>query len=279
MINPDEKAVLRDFARVALKHGIPFVLVGAGARLLALDWQYDLQSERTTDDWDLAVEVRDWETFNSLKQALIEGSGGSFAQDRGVHRFRHSTGVPIDLIPFGGVEDQDGVVIWPQDGNQLVAHGFSEVLENAVPLDVGENVIVPIATVAGLAVLKAFAFHNRNHGDDLRDLYFLIRNYAHAGNEERIFDELSAYLASGKLEYEFAGARLLGIDVQRLCHPETIRRLDPIVGKFVYPYASHLNPLIISWHDEAHEERERIHIARMFQAFKAGIEGSLVGEG
>jgi predicted nucleotidyltransferase len=53
-----------------------------------------------------------------------------------------------------------------------------------------------VATPPGLAVLKVFSFFERRRSDDLKDLYFITRHYAEAGNEDRIFDELRSSLAS-----------------------------------------------------------------------------------
>ena len=50
MISPDEIVVLRDFAAIADRIDVPFVVVGAGARLLVFDWEYELPTVRTTTD-------------------------------------------------------------------------------------------------------------------------------------------------------------------------------------------------------------------------------------
>lgn len=59
MIGPDEIVVLRDFAAIAHHIDVPFVVVGAGARLLVFDWEHGLPSTRTTTDWDAGVQVPD----------------------------------------------------------------------------------------------------------------------------------------------------------------------------------------------------------------------------
>ena len=66
MISPDEIEALRDFSVIAEHNDIPFVLIGAGARLVIFDRAHDLQSTRTTTDWDIGVNVNDWEAFRRL---------------------------------------------------------------------------------------------------------------------------------------------------------------------------------------------------------------------
>jgi predicted nucleotidyltransferase len=275
MIDPDEQVVLRDFARIANRINVPFVIVGAGARLLVLDWKYELSSTRTTTDWDMGVRVPDWNAFRQLKETLVAGSDPLFNQDNRIeHRVRHHRGTAIDIVPFGGVESEDGTITLPEDDKQMVVLGFREVLANAMNFDLGEGVTAPVATPAGLAVLKVFAFNDRKKDDDLRDLYFILDKYDQAGNEDRIFDELSDLLSDGKVEYEYAGAYLLGIDVGHLASSQTLASFLDIIGRFLDPYSADLALLIPLLGDELHEEAQREHIAKKFSAFRAGIYAS-----
>jgi len=253
MIRSEDKAVLRDFARIAEQNDIPHVLVGAGARLLVFDRQYNFRSERTTTDWDIGVEISSWVAFNRLQKALTGGTNPAFTQDPVAHRFKHITGVSIDIIPFGGLERADGTIVWPQDESQMVVLGFREVQSNAVEIDMGEGVVVPVATAPGLAVLKIFSFSDEHRVDDLQDLYFILDNYDRAGNEERIFDELSGLLSRKMLEYEFSGAYLLGMDVGRLISSKTYKSLVEIIALLLDPFSADLSPLLRKIGDERWE--------------------------
>lgn len=275
MITPEEILALRDFARLARPLDIPFILVGAGARLVVFDWKYGFQSTRTTTDWDIGVQVSDWQAFERLRTVLAEGPHSVFVRGRLAHRFRHRSGVEVDLVPFGGVERENGTLAWPESGSEMLVSGFREVLGNAATFDVGRGVTVPVATAPGLALLKIFAFHDRRKDDDLRDLYFIMTNYDRAGNEERIFDELSDLLSDGTLEYEFGGAYLLGTDVGRLASSATCERLLPILATLTDAYASELIPLVARLGDERHEEAERIRISQLFTSFCLGIQAAV----
>jgi predicted nucleotidyltransferase len=272
MIRSEDKVVLRDFAKIAEGNEIPYVLVGAGARLLIFDWKYNFRSEHTTTDWDIGVQIGSWVAFERLQKALTGGEKPKFTQDPVAHRFNHITGVPIDIIPFGGLERADGAIVWPQDERKMVVLGFSEVQSNAVEIDMGEGFVVPVATAPGLAVLKSFAFRDPQRIDDLQDLYFILENYDRAGNEERIFNELSGLLSGRKLEYEFSGAYLLGMDIRRLIRSKTYKSLVPIIAPLLDPFSPDLSPLIRRIGDERSEENERRHIAKKFSSFYAGIK-------
>jgi predicted nucleotidyltransferase len=277
MIRIDEKEALRDFSAIAALNDVPFVIVGAGARLLIFNSRYGITSTRTTMDWDIAVQVADWETLEWLKSALTAGTEPLFTQGRLMHRFKHIGGAVIDIIPFGGVESKDGIIVWPQDDKQMNVVGFHEVYLNAEHFDIGEGFFIPVATPPGLAVLKILAFNDRHRDDDIRDLYFILDNYDKANNEARIFDELADLLSSGRLDYQSAKAYLLGLDVRRLIGPRTLKALLQIFDKlqFLDPYSPHIAHLINRLGDQLEEERQRIKIANLFKAFLAGLSQKL----
>lgn len=271
MIGTDEKATLSDFAEVAGQHGISFLVVGAGARLLMLDWKYNLPASRTTLDWDLAVNVSDWDTFRELLGALTTGPNARFTRTATEHRLRHASGIPIDIIPFGEIE-QDGKITWPEDSSVMGVHGFQEVYSNAQWLTLDVDCRLAVAAVPGLAVLKLFSFYERRRGDDLRDLYFIVRHYAGAGNEDRIFDELHTLLSDKSFSYEVAGAYLLGQDIRRIVRPETREQAIEFLTKLVDPYCPDFKVLLERFGDEKDEEQRRAAIAGQFAALKAGLE-------
>lgn len=52
MIDPSDIGAIIDLERIARGHGISMMIIGAGARLLLLDWKHRLPARRTTKDWD-----------------------------------------------------------------------------------------------------------------------------------------------------------------------------------------------------------------------------------
>ena len=51
MIAPGAYAAVADFANIARELGVPFCLIGAGARLLLLDWKDGVVDRRHTELW------------------------------------------------------------------------------------------------------------------------------------------------------------------------------------------------------------------------------------
>ena len=273
MITPLEKEALRDFVSIAKGNNIPFVLVGANARLMAFDLKYNIPSTRATKDWDMAIQV-DWESYKMLRYALTKGDQPLFLGiDQYEHRFMHANGVRFDIIPFGEVEQDNGTIVWPSTEQNMTVLGFHDVIQSAQQLPIDDDLAIPVATAPGLVVLKIFAFNDRRKDDDLRDLYFILDNYDRAGNEDRIFEELSESLSSGEMDYESAKAFLLGKDVRRLISPKTHEVLMNILEELqlTNPYSPNLALLLTRLGDQREEEHQRVNMAKLFEAFLGGM--------
>jgi len=92
--------VFEDITGIADALGIPFFVIGATARDLILEVGYGIRSFRATKDLDLAIQVENWEKYNTLSAALLET--GLFSESRSHHTFIYNKGeLYIDIIPFG----------------------------------------------------------------------------------------------------------------------------------------------------------------------------------
>src|SRR5215469_18122468 len=99
------KGIFEALERAFKKFDIDFYLIGAQSRDV---WTNHLNLEkRTTRDIDYCVFIKDDVTWQSLVEYLVSTEG--FTRDeKEPYRFCH--GEIVDLIPFGGIE-QNGEVI------------------------------------------------------------------------------------------------------------------------------------------------------------------------
>lgn len=116
------KIELRGLARVvsalhavAAPLGVEFFLMGAAARDLILRYAHGIEASRATEDVDFAVMVRDWQAYDALRTALIASGEFSARPGPATHRLRHTSGLPLDIVPFGGVEQADRTFGWPPE--------------------------------------------------------------------------------------------------------------------------------------------------------------------
>lgn len=235
-MNPAEKDALRQLIAVADRHGTAWFLVGAGARML-FDELHGIPMGRTTQDWDIAVRVRDWADYERLLETLLET--GSFRRRPTPHRVEHATGVRIDLLPFGGVE-QDGKIVWPQDGHEMNMAGFDECLSVVVTVDVAPDLGIPVVGLAGLALLKIHAYDDRSaHGinKDLHDLDHLLRTHADTVDEDSRDEAAARALLDAELDWEHAGAWMLGVEIARSFSAALVDGARQWAERMADPYA------------------------------------------
>ncbi len=217
MIDKEQIEALMDLEGIARAHGIPIMIIGAGARLLLLDWKHNLSTNRTSKDWDFATRVTSWKQYEQLRDALASGPLAPFRRTAAEHRLQHTSGTLIDLLPFGQLEGPEGTIEWPESHAVMSVIGFSDADEHAIPIELRPGVTIRVVTIPALVALKLIAYKDRSRADDLRDVLFILEYYSRYELEDRIFDELSELLANGELEFEQAGAFLLGRDISSQC--------------------------------------------------------------
>ena len=216
--------IFEDIIGIADPLEIPFFVLGATARDLILDVGYGIRSFRATKDLDLAIQIEDWENYEILITTLLET--GQFRKDRNPHRLIHKKELPIDIIPFGQIENEEGEITWPPENEtSMNVIGFDEAYANTltVRLKAEPALEIKVASLPGLVVLKLISWKDRSYGKDrdASDLAHIIKNYYQAGNEDRLYNENYDIMKELDHRIEEAGARLLGHDIAALLKPET----------------------------------------------------------
>ncbi len=205
---------LEDLARIAGELGIDLMLVGAGARILVFDRPFGYRG-RATMDWDVGVRLGSWLELDSLVKVMTQGANAPFELTATEHRFIHvQTGLPLDVVPFGEIARPDRTIRWPGDkGTEMNVVGFEEALACAeeVSADSIAAERMKVVTLPGFVVLKLIAWSDRQAKKDLQDVALILRRY----EPDAIFDALADELASGAVEYDVAGAYLLGREIRR----------------------------------------------------------------
>jgi predicted nucleotidyltransferase len=238
--------VLRAVDRVARQLRVDYFVLGATARDIVLYGVFGIPPERGTLDVDLAVAVRDWSQFEQVKAALVT-TGEFTAEQATPHRlFRRDDRLKqshlLDVLPFGGVEDASHKIVWPPELSVVMnVAGYREALEAAQEVEIALGFVVRVASLPGLAVLKVLAWADRGIEDprDATDLVTIMRRYAEAGNEDRLYGEEADVLDTVAHNVGLAGPRLLGRDAGRIIADATREQLfallrdDAVVQRLV----------------------------------------------
>jgi len=231
-LDPDMLEVLRHVDGVARDLAVDYFVVGAMARDILLTGVFGLSAGRATRDVDLAVAMKDWQEFEAMKSRLVRA--GAFGTDERIAQRLYclfgsgDTGYPVDLIPFGGVEQREGIIAWPPDGAMVMnVAGYGEAFASAILVEVEPGFAPRVVSLAGLAILKFIAWGERGAGDsrDAIDLATLLRQYGAAGNADRLYGAEIGVLEAVSYDFDLAGARLLGMDAGRIVAPSTRKQI------------------------------------------------------
>lgn len=233
-LDPITLAILQAVKQATQQSGIATAVVGATARDILLTHVFDLPVQRATMDIDFAIALEDWHQFEQLKHRLT--SSGDFYADQNIQSRLYysqgmrntSAGYPIDLLPFGGIEQSDHHIAWPPDlAVMMNVTGYAEVLAASIAVEVAPGKTIHVASLAGLLVLKLFAWidRGRTNAKDAKDIYQIMRNYARAGNSGRLYHEEMELLVAAEYDPDLAGIRLLGRDVLKLARSETVIKI------------------------------------------------------
>lgn len=159
------------------KLDIDFYIIGALAREIWFSGGGLLTGG--TRDIDLALFVSDENQFDQLKGLLIEDQGFHKAKENAFVLFAPN-GTQIDILPFGSLEVEDGVVVPSKGLTKIKVNGFKEVyLKSVTEVRVLEERTYKIATLSGIFLLKLVAFDDRpeQRAKDAGDCMTIIEHF------------------------------------------------------------------------------------------------------
>ena len=216
-----------DISRLADKLNIGFLVVGAMARDLVLVHGFKAAIDRGTRDVDFGINVESWEDYYQLIESLVEDG---FVQDQHIiHRLTRdgSDGHTweVDIVPFGLIA-HNNTIEWPPSQDIVMGvSGFTEAFENAIDVKINEtpDIIIPVASPAGISILKLIAWLERGadlKGKDAIDFGYLIQTYIKIPEIHRaIYDD--GFAEEQGWDEVKASAMKLGQDVASIISVET----------------------------------------------------------
>lgn len=222
--------MLREVVAASEATGIAWFVGGASARDILLTHVHDIEATRATADIDIGISIQGWTGHDALRRALL--ASGNFTAPKGsAHRLNYSapqTGERtwLDIVPFGGVQDEHGEIAWPPDGSvRMNVAGFRQALDTAIAVRIDRDLVVPVASLPAQAMLKIVAWHDRHAADrkDAIDLLFLMAHYAQAGNLDRLYSDAFDLVERHGHDPDIAGAALLGRDAAAIANDGDIR--------------------------------------------------------
>lgn len=217
-------------AEAAHQNDTQFFIIGASARDIIFEHVYGIKAPRATRDIDLAVQVATWNEFKALKDKLI--ATGKFGSARIEQRLMYQNNIPVDIVPFGGIENE-GSISWPPENTfNMTVTGFQEAYESTQLVRIRDNpeLDVPVVTPAGLVALKIIAWKERYplRKKDALDIAFILRNYMDAGNHDSLWEDHDD-IVDDNYDYNIAGARMLGREMSKMLSTQPQRLIENIL--------------------------------------------------
>lgn len=188
--NPLLVELLRKLTDSFNKMDKEFYVIGATARDIIMQQLLDTASRRRTKDLDIAIAIPDWNTFEQVKQNLVDDG---FKKSRHMHQRFFYGEYELDIVPYGVVAKEDGNIYWPPEEEIAISvKGFDEVLSEAITVSIDGDFKVKIASLHGLFLLKFNAWLDRNAktSKDAEDMSFIFSNYFMANLEREIHQEV-----------------------------------------------------------------------------------------
>jgi predicted nucleotidyltransferase len=225
------KEIFEALERGFSKFRIDFYLVGAIARDVWMRGVYEKPPKRATSDIDFGIMIKDSYLFDELKEYLIEEEGFvQYKENAFVLIWKDKT--QVDLIPFGGLENEGVVTVRGTGFTSMNVEGFQEVFEQASEEVQTEDLHFRVCTLAGIVILKLIAWDDRPEmrGDDIDDIAEILKNYFHF-NSDAIFEHHNDLFGDNDLD-EIA-VQYLGREIGKIIsvNEKLITRVKRILKK------------------------------------------------
>lgn len=194
-----------------------FYVIGATARDLVLHNVHGFQPDRKTADLDIAIAITDWKQFDTIVELLPKED--DFSKDKlQLQRFLYKDFFKLDIVPFGGVANERGIIYWQSAGERRMSVvGFRQMAEFALTVRIDDGLPIKVASLPGVFILKLAAWKDRHleNNKDAYDMALLIENYFEI-HTERIAEEHFDILEDDDFDEFVAGGKLMMRDVKEM---------------------------------------------------------------
>ena len=113
--------------------------------------------------------------------------------------------------------------------------GFKEAYEYSITVRLSNDPVLDIKlpTLPGLVLMKIISWDEKypERSKDAEDILFIMNNYDHAGNTDRLYELEPELLEDSSFDTKEAGIRLLGRDMAKIADKDTLDKVKEIPGQ------------------------------------------------
>jgi len=229
--HPLLKPILQELTDFFKDSDISFFVIGATARDIIMEL-HDESSGRLTHDLDIAITINNWDQYKAVEEGITKLPNFTKDPDQ-KQRFQYLGKFDLDIVPFGNIMKEDDKIFWPPDEEfAMSVLGFPAVNEAALKVSIDEDIVIQIASLAGIGLLKIVAWRDRNHkiNKDADDIAFILQNYLEIHLDEAIEHYDAIYTEDHTIVK--GGATLLGIHINQLlnAYPDAKQSIKEILA-------------------------------------------------
>jgi predicted nucleotidyltransferase len=258
--------VLRDVAKAESRD---LLVIGAMVPLVLIDRRHGRDGEgRPTRDVNAIIAAETWAEFAELKRRL---TAAWFREGQEPHRL-YLGNAEIDLIPYSPALAPGERLQWPGTGQVMSTLGTSEALEHAQFEPIEDGLVLRMVPVSGCVLLKMIAYSDRP-AERERDLTDVIHCFERCeADGDRRFD-----VATGRsvdeipIQYEEAGAYLLGSEVASIARPASLQVVRRILASVTDEDAGSVREAFRAERRYIDREERAQYLYRVVRVFSAGV--------
>jgi predicted nucleotidyltransferase len=213
--NPYLERIVGDVRTACDELNLDFFAVGALARNV---WYtaHDMPA-RGTKDVDFALYLPNQDVYNQLREKLIDDLGYTSASHN-AFCLNSPHGVPVDLLPFGEIEENGKVIVEGQGLVEVKLDGFVETYQHAVRKIQIEDDLLNVCSIPAVVLLKLIAFDDRpeRRPNDPLDIDAVLRHYPHL--ETDLIWEKYNFLYKDDSDHELIGIEVVGHEIAKIIH-------------------------------------------------------------
>lgn len=262
-------AALQTLADVLTNEGTDLVMIGATVPMVLIDAKQGRGGGRTTRDVDVVITAATWEEFAAIKRRL---TSAGFRQGEEPQRLYFGTGIEIDLIPYSPTLAPDDRLHWPGTDLVMSTLGMAEAFECAKRTLLDSKLELPMVPVPGCVLLKLIAYHDRpeERVRDLKDVVYCFEHYEE-DSERRFEIAVGASVDGVDVQFEEAGAYLLGCEVADIARRPSLAVIDEVVGGISDEFSRPIQQIFREQGRLGDDEGRRRALWRLFRVFSAAL--------
>ena len=231
-----------DIFELAFKQlDVDFYLIGALARDVWYSRGQSTSNVRKTKDVDFAIMIGSESQYETLRSYLITNYNFQDTKENAFVLITPSM-IQVDILPFGGIEIDDRVVIDGVGMTSINVNGFSEVFNDGTEVvELSTGHVFKVATLASIILLKLISFDDRPEIrlKDARDIGNILNHFFELEND-LVYDQKHADIfqdqeALEKISIHEIASEIAGRTIREIIisNPPLLNRVILILNKHI----------------------------------------------